>query len=721
MQNCLSTHMAVACLTILSVNGPFENLSAHVPTEEDFVSLSEIPGLDKSARGERAISISPNGEFVAFQVRKANPNRNTYQTDWYAAPINQPNSNVIHLGDGGEPIDRLLRNGQPNGVFEVKPPEWRGDSRSIVHRKQINGRIQLFQSFSDGVPQRQLTDNVHNVTSFVLSEDGELVLFEVDEARTEFNARRALEARRGFLFNSRFTPYISAKPLRDIEPQTPSDLFTEKLSNNIFVIQLNSGQQRLATEEEAERYRKRLGLHEPNLDRVALATLSSSSGKSAWAEAMDPKKQGLVIPRTIRFGRDVHDSGAKTCHYKECTGIISRIWWDASGSTIFFERWAGANNGFPRLYGWELGQDVVFPVIHPENEDEYISGCDIKNDVAVCLSETPSKPVRLISFSLGDGKTRTLFDPNPNFSTFRLGDVQRLEWKDDFGNWAFGHLVTPANYDPSIRYPLVIVQYRSRGFLRGGVGDEYPIHLLANAGFIVLSFDQPRDWSLITTVADPVEFTRMEWDNFYSKRRSLSALENKILELERAGIIDPERIGITGLSSGSDNVNFGLIHSDRFSTAITSGGTWSPLGYYLMSPVAQEFNRIRGFGDPDTEDGHNWAGISMAMNANRIDVPILLNASDSEFLLDVQAATKMRAAGNPLELHVFPNEFHIKKQPIHRLNIYRRNIQWFKFWLQAEEVDNPVDLHQYARWQKMRNDLCENLKTKKKNSRVYCE
>ena len=39
---------------------------------------------------------------------------------------------------------------------------------------------------------------------------------------------------------------------------------------------------------------------------------------------------------------------------------------------------------------------------------------------------------------------------------------------------------------------MVVVQYDTRGFLRGGTGDEYPIQAFANRGYAVLSFRRPQ-------------------------------------------------------------------------------------------------------------------------------------------------------------------------------------------------------------------------------------
>src|SRR3546814_4567827 len=48
---------------------------------------------------------------------------------------------------------------------------------------------------------------------------------------------------------------------------------------------------------------------------------------------------------------------------------------------------------------------------------------------------------------------------------------------------------------PFLSYPLVVVQYDTRGFLRGGTGDEYPIQALAASGFAVLSVSRPIDYA----------------------------------------------------------------------------------------------------------------------------------------------------------------------------------------------------------------------------------
>ena len=54
------------------------------------------------------------------------------------------------------------------------------------------------------------------------------------------------------------------------------------------------------------------------------------------------------------------------------------------------------------------------------------------------------------------------------------------------------------------------------------------------------------------------------------------------------------------------------------------------------------------------------------------------------------------------DLYVFPNEPHQKFQPKHKLAVYERNLDWFRFWLQGYQDPDPSKATQYARWQLMK-------------------
>jgi hypothetical protein len=127
-----------------------------------------------------------------------------------------------------------------------------------------------------------------------------------------------------------------------------------------------------------------------------------------------------------------------------------------------------------------------------------------------------------------------------------------------------------------------------------------------------------------------------------------------------------------------------------------------------------------GFGNRYVEgEGGNWPEHSLALNAEKVDAPLLIQAADREYLHSIQTAITWFVAGNPIEMRVFPDEHHVKWHPVHRYNVYNRNVDWFNFWLRSVENDDPEKADQYKLWRAMREKQCTRLKGD--DEPWYCE
>jgi hypothetical protein len=62
----------------------------------------------------------------------------------------------------------------------------------------------------------------------------------------------------------------------------------------------------------------------------------------------------------------------------------------------------------------------------------------------------------------------------------------------------------------------------------------------------------------------------------------------------------------------------------------------------------------------------------------------------------------MRRLDKPVEEVIYPNAPHVFDRPSQRLASMRRNLDWFRFWLQAYEDPDSAKSEQYARWRKLR-------------------
>ena len=93
--------------------------------------------------------------------------------------------------------------------------------------------------------------------------------------------------------------------------------------------------------------------------------------------------------------------------------------------------------------------------------------------------------------------------------------------------------------------------------------------------------------------------------------------------------------------------------------------------------------------------------MSLILNVDDVDVPILIQTGDSEYEAGLDVFETYSYRGRPIELYVLKDETHIKWQPAHRQAIYRRSVEWFEFWLMHRRSCETDKDAQYARWASM--------------------
>ena len=73
---------------------------------------------------------------------------------------------------------------------------------------------------------------------------------------------------------------------------------------------------------------------------------------------------------------------------------------------------------------------------------------------------------------------------------------------------------------------------------------------------------------------------------------------------------------------------------------------------------------------------------------------------EQEYLYALDYAVPLLRAERA-DLYVFAHEPHQKFQPRHKLAVYERNLDWFRFWLMGAEDPDPAKASQYAYWRLM--------------------
>lgn len=658
-------------------------------TTNDLIGLRDIGPNFGTDLPESPLALSPDGTRLAFVISRADPVMNDYcQALVTIDAESQAPAQIVDMSNGliiGAPTIRGFR--MINGSPIINSPRWSPDSRYLAYLVSIQGTPQARVVSVENASVLFTTTSETAVRQVAWTPGGRLLFGNEPEAarlKTEIDRR----GRVGFLYDDSFVPNREARP--SIPGPVPIEFFSSTAGGTNI---------RPASSEELP-----ADMKVPVDAAPRKLVRSTATSQSVTAQIVQRDAASILSPSDLWL--QYADGRRRRCDDPACTDGILNMWWTANGQRILFLRRAGWGKSELQLYSWDTRSA---PAIILKTND-LVTGCQLESATLICLHEASSHPRRIVRINTDTGALTTLFDPNPSFGELRKGSVERLRWTNDVGIESFGDLVLPRDQPRTGKIPLIVVQYLTRGFLRGGVGDEFPIFPFAEKGFAVLSLQRPADY--YTTVKDGTVRTaldaRVSNQNDWNDRRSVQSALVKGIELAttRANI-DANRIGITGLSDGVSTVQFALVNSPRlFAAASISTGFQEPKSTQIYGGSAWAKQLLdMGYPSLDKDQSKFWANVSIESNIEKINIPILMQISDNEYLMALESYGVLKAYNRPSAMYIFPDEDHIKRQPAHRYTIYNRNLQWFDFWFNGQNDTDPVDIRQYEHWKPMKTKM----------------
>jgi dipeptidyl aminopeptidase/acylaminoacyl peptidase len=666
------------------VNGPgFDTTPVEIPKVREAASRP-INSMDLlTIRDPHGVQISPDGRYVAFVLGQAVYETNSYRSGLFVVGT-APGSVPVSLGTAGPPRWSEI------GEWLPEPPQWSPDSQYVIYRLRANGRWQIWRWSRTGGRPIQLTHNAYDVERFKWSPDGRQIKFMVNKFPRDEQTEEVEQ--HGVLYDGSWWPWTKKPVVQEV--------LEHRVEEEDWLLDVTTGQEKKLQKDDPAglerwrgQFRKRLVELNQQLagDVDNSARLSPDGTRIAYTVYLHDPSNSLDASYPLYV---MNLDGGPSKNLTPGAYAVSDIFWNADSRKIYFTESAGDGHSL-KLFAVDAGGGVPAEIKLSDSgwHDEFSFDDDHKR--VACVTETNTTPAQITVADVSTGEVRTLVDPNPEFVNLELASAQRIEWINKYGKHGHAYLVMPQNYQPGKIYPLIVTTYRSGDyFLRGGVGDEYPIQVFAAQGFAVLAFDigpPPNN--------EPGDFAMAErrWTS------PLASLEAALKRLGEMRFVDPDRRGITGLSSGAEITIFSITHSNLFQAAIASGLGWpDPYFYYLGANVWQKIFTDAGLGFPEGESSPHWREVSSALNAEHVRAPLLSHVAETEYLSGLQTYAALKHFGKPVEVFVYPNELHVKNQPKHRYEIYERNVDWFKFWFLGEEDSDPAKKEQYERWHKLR-------------------
>jgi dipeptidyl aminopeptidase/acylaminoacyl peptidase len=655
----------------------------------DLAELTDIGGGD-SYDFPRIFGVSPDRKQIAFFSRRANPTANSYCQRLLVMPA-----------DGSAPPRELDRGGElirttstiwsiaslPQGAPETIAPSWSPDGQSIAFAKKEDDRTQAWIVPISGGTARQVTRLEADVENLKWSVDGKALIIAHRPGLAAAERDIIKEGLKGWLYDDSFSPMEAKRPW----PRSPIPVMRDRFD--------------LATSSLTPAVGKDLRVFDPDADPLrpsaalllgGLLSARDSEGNRAWTEPASP----VFLPPT-KLTMVPAKGRTASCTAGAC-GHISHLWWFRPGQLVFM-----AHQGWSleevALYTWKIGETQPRQILSTR---DMLGGCEMTKISLVCTQETSDTPRLVVAINPETGRRTPIYEPNKGFDRIQLGSIQHLHTKNAYGIESWADLVLPPDHQPGQKHPLVLVQYRSRGFLRGGLGDDTPIQFLARRGIAVLSFERPTLYGQAVHAKDELEFRKINHADFMDRRSVLSSMEDAIRQSIATGAVDEKHMGISGFSDGTANTQFALINSQLFSVASLGACCEEQIVQPLEGgPGYERYLRDAGYPAFDNfspEAMKFWSAMSLRLNADRLSTPILAQIGDSEYTMGLDVEAAWRERGNPFELYVFPNDTHVKWQPAHRFAMYDRVSDWFTFWLMGKIDCDPAKAAQNARWAKMK-------------------
>lgn len=302
---------------------------------------------------------------------------------------------------------------------------------------------------------------------------------------------------------------------------------------------------------------------------------------------------------------------------------VSNLKWDNDGESVYFQYDHHAvrkvanvdldgniNIRAERLSGTSLGR--------PYLSGEYNIS---KNGLLAFTHGTAMRPANIAIMEGND--RRVLTHLNEDFLSHKdLGEVHEIIYNSAIdGQEIQGWYMTPPNFDPTKKYPLIL-EIHGGPSLAYGPEFSAEFQRFAAEGYVVF-FDNHRG-----SASYGEEFS-MLLHNKYSSEYDFSDHNSGVDAMIELGFIDENNLFITGGSAGGIAAAYAIGLTDRFNAAgvIKPIVNWLSKSLYADSSIGQLYNQFPGY--PWDHVDHFWKRSPMSLVGN-VKTPTLLMTGEED-------------------------------------------------------------------------------------------
>ncbi|MFC4655495.1 MULTISPECIES: S9 family peptidase [Rheinheimera] len=252
----------------------------------------------------------------------------------------------------------------------------------------------------------------------------------------------------------------------------------------------------------------------------------------------------------------------------------------------------------------------------------YLSGeYSLNNEVIAFTRGTAQRPADVAL--LVNGKTRVLTDLNEDLLGHKkLGQVHEINYKSSFdGEPIQGWYITPPDFDPSKKYPLLL-EIHGGPHLAYGPHFSAEMQRFAKEGYVVF-YDNHRGSTSYG------ERFAMLLNGKYSSKEDYADHDSGVNAMIELGFVDPDNLFIAGGSAGGIASAYAVGLTDRYKAAVVAKPIINWLSKVLTgdSYLYQTYHQFPGAPWENVE--HYWQRSPLSLVGN-VKTPVMLMTGEED-------------------------------------------------------------------------------------------
>lgn len=280
----------------------------------------------------------------------------------------------------------------------------------------------------------------------------------------------------------------------------------------------------------------------------------------------------------------------------------------------------------------------------------------------------------------GSGLSALTTINSAGLASFALQKPEEMNWKGGLGQNIHGFLVKPSRFDPSKKYPLIVLIHGGpQGAWVDGWSYRWNAQIFANQGYVVF---MPNPRGSTGYGQKFVNEISADWGG-----KAYTDIMNGVFEVTKKPFIDKARIGAAGASYGGYMVDWILGHNNdprfKFKAFVSHAGVYNLESMATSTEELWFVNwEFKGYPWQSRLQYEKWSPNRFAANFN---TPTLVTAGELDYRVpydqSLQLYTTLQLRGVDSKLIMFSDEGHWILKPQNSEFWYNNVMAWFAKYL----------------------------------------